>query len=233
MPFSKAAIGKHCRMNGFVVRFVCHRLCFVSWCWIFVYVYLDLFLSIFLYYICRYYVVVDMYQKVEQKEPCDFSTLTPKELRLKPMGLRWKYDPENIPVLHSVIVINIIMCLLGIVGAVLYLELLWEQLVLSLCYFLLFFFATLNQGMHKKEFMIPDIVLAACIFLLNIYFYARACAWGHFVYCAFLFTYFLLYGFYSGLVHIGWYELHTNIWHLGVVLLIILLPFHVKQENLF
>lgn len=177
------------------------------------------------------------YRKVENslEDKCTsvYGSLSDEKIRSKPVKLRLKYDRKRVPILYSVIFINVIMGGLGIYASIAYLNTVPERIALSLCYFFVTVFATMNQGLIDKRFMILDITAAAAIFMLNIYFYARTCEWGHFVFAGLLFLYFSWYAFLSGGLTVWWYAFHTNVWHLGVIALIILLPFNVKQQNLF
>lgn len=173
-------------------------------------------------------------QNVEQKvDPNYYKTLNDDEIKEKPMVLRCKYDPKRVPILHSVILINVVLCVSGIFGALSYLNLLVERFSLSICYSLLFVFASLNQGLIDRWYEVFDIIVANAIFLLNLFFYLKEMSIGILLYGAVLLVYFFWYFYNAYTMTVRVYEFHTNVWHLGVIVLVYLVPFSLNQNNLF
>ena len=149
-----------------------------------------------------------------------------------PMILRYKYDKKRVPILHTVILIIIIMCILGIVTSM-YLNTYLEKTILSLFYCILLLSAAMNQGLIDRRWQILDNVSAFSIFLLNIYFWILSMKSWHFVVSGIIYTHFFIYNYYHAALTVRWYEINTNIWHVGVIILIYLVPFHLEQNNLF
>ena len=174
-----------------------------------------------------------MYKTVEQMDCDEYKNLSDEEIKAKPMTLRYKYDRKRVPILHSVVLVNVILCVSGIFGALNYLRLPIERFSLSICYSVLFFAASMNQGLIQRWWKIIDISSANAIFILNIYFYVRQCTIFHLLYGACLFTYFGWYAWTGSTMTVKIYELHTNIWHIGVIVMVYVLPFSVEQKNLF
>lgn len=163
----------------------------------------------------------------------DITTLDDKDLQKIPMYLRYRYDRKRVPILHTVVLITMVMCVLGISTAMFLAEP-WERTVLSLCYGILFVAASMNQGLIEKEWWcLIDMTMACAIFLLNLYFFGRAMSWWHYGIGIVVLVYFLMSFYYYTTLTVHWYEIHTNIWHAGVILLIYLVPLSLKQKNLF
>ena len=185
-----------------------------------------------------YSVVPNVEQNVEQtveQMDCEaeYKTLTDEQIKEKPMVLRYKYDRKRVPILHSVILLNVILCVSGIFGALYYLRLPEERFTLAICYSVLFIAASMNQGLINRWWRLIDILIANAILMLNVFFYVRKCNIFHLIYSACLFSYFGWYAWTGSTMTVKIYELHTNIWHIGVIILVYLLPFSVEQENLF
>ncbi len=180
------------------------------------------------------YDIVPVEQNVEQMDcEVEYKTLTDEQIKKKPMTLRYKYDRKRVPILHSVILLNVILCVSGIFGALNYLRLPIERFTLAICYSVLFIAASMNQGLINRWWKVIDILVANAILILNVFFYVRKCNIFHLIYGALLFSYFGWYAWTGSTMTVKIYELHTNIWHIGVIILVYLLPFSVKQENLF
>ena len=109
----------------------------------------------------------------------------------------------------------------------------WEKAVLSLSYCLLLVAASMNQGLINRWWQTLDIVAANAIILLNVYFWALTMEWYHWLIGGSLVVYFIIYNSQFFKLTVRWYEIHTNIWHLGVVLMIYLVPLQLEQKNLF
>lgn len=170
--------------------------------------------------------------KREVKTLNDINRIESSDLHFLPMYMRYIYDRERVPILHSVVLITILMCVLGIATAM-YLDEVWERAALSACYSFLLVSAALNQGLIDRRYWLVDILSAQGILLLNIYFFWLVLEWWHFVIGGLNFIWFGYYNYYHVDLTCSQYELYTNIWHLGVILMIYLIPFSLEQKNLF
>jgi len=162
----------------------------------------------------------------------DITRIESSDLHFLPMYVRYYYDRERVPILHSVVLITILMCVLGIATAM-YLDELWERIALSACYSLLLVSAALNQGLIDRRYWLVDILSAQGILLLNIYFFWLVLEWWHFLFGGLNFIWFAYYNYHHVDLTCSQYELYTNIWHLGVILMIYFIPFSLEQKNLF
>ena len=162
----------------------------------------------------------------------DLRLLEANDLQKFPMFIRYTYDRERVPILYSVILIINFMCVIGIVTAT-FLNEPWEQTILSLAYGLLLWFASMNQGLINRWYALLDIITANAIFLLNLYFFALAMEWWHYLIGGLFILFFFIYNYYSAKLTVPLYEICTNIWHVGVILMIYLVPLSLKQKNLF
>ena len=148
------------------------------------------------------------------------------------MAIDWKKEPP----LYSVILVNFILSCYGVITSVLYLNTTFEKTLLSSAYVLLFVAASCNQGnlYRNTTTFAVDHFAAFAIFLLNIYYWGRSFTPGVVVYGALLFLYYFVtsWGIYDRLSSTQ-YAIHVNIWHLGIVLLIWLVPVQLEQNNLF
>lgn len=162
----------------------------------------------------------------------EIPTLKKYDLENIPMFLRYKFDRERVPILHSVILIIIVISMMGS-GTALFLNEAWEKAVLSLSYCLLLVAASMNQGLINRWWQTLDIVAANAIVMLNIYFWALTMEWYHWLIGGGFILYFLIYNMMFFTHTVRWYEIHTNIWHMGVILMIYLVPLQLEQKNLF
>lgn len=162
----------------------------------------------------------------------ELSTMKEKDLHFVPLHLRLVYDRKRVPILHTTILIIMVMCVLGISTAM-FLENSWEKTVLSLSYSVLLLAASMNQGLIDKRYMLLDIATANAIFLLNLYFFALVMEWYHYTIGILFLLFFFTYNYYDKYITVSQYELFTNIWHVGVIIMIYLVPLSLKQKNLF
>ena len=125
-----------------------------------------------------------------------------------------------------------VMCVLGIATAM-FLEQAWERTILSLCYSVLFVASSMNQGLIDKAWHDLDFSMALAILMLNIYFWGLAMSWWQYAVGGSFILYFLMSFAVHATLTVHWYEIHTNVWHMGVILMIYLVPMTLEQKNLF
>lgn len=147
----------------------------------------------------------------------------------------WRLKHEKVEPLWSVVVILVVLATCGITTSLIYLEKAWEQALLSTVYFTLLVAASLNQGCIARNRITHNLDLASAfaIFLLNIYFWGKSLTWLEITYGVLLFGFFFGYGAFYERLTLEQYEILTNVWHVGIILLIFLVPARLKQNNLF
>ena len=164
--------------------------------------------------------------------PVGLHDLDEKVLQTVPMFLRYKFDRDRVPILHSVVLIIMVISVMGSSTA-LFLKENWERAVLSLSYCLLLVAASMNQGLIDRKWEIVDVSAAIAITILNIYFWALSMEWYHWLIGGSSILYFFSYNLMFLTHTVRQYEIHTNIWHLSVILMIYLVPLQLEQKNLF
>lgn len=141
----------------------------------------------------------------------------------------------------TIVGFNILLCLIGIAGAV-RLDKYWEKTLLTSLYTLLLLSASFNQGMLLTEsqcgncslWRVVDMVCANTILVLNIYFFFHSLQLTDVILFVTAICFFGYSMFNEKTILLQTYKFCTNAWHFLLTCLIFNVTiFRFEQKNLF